>query len=182
VRAGASGLDVGAGRLDGASDELLLPSINANGAVAAFACSPIPPASERGSSSGEGSPRAERELLAGSPFGASLNDRDTARSFCEPSRDLTPWSSGGFRSTGEASDSGRFGVLEDGRGQMWSPLQVLDEGVNNFARRMGMATKRIRFNSGNRPHHDHSLLPSPTTDTGRGYPPKARSGSSGRTP
>jgi hypothetical protein len=64
-------------------------------------CSPIPPASERGSSSGEGSPRAERELLAGSPLGASLNDRDTARSCCEPSRDLTPWSSGGFRPTGK---------------------------------------------------------------------------------
>ena len=68
------------------------------------------------------------------------------------------------------------------RGQMWSPLQVLDEGVINLPGRMDMATKRIRFNSGGQTQHDHCGLPSPTTDTGQGYPPKSCSGSSGRTP
>jgi hypothetical protein len=83
----------------------------------------------------------------------------------------------------DGGDSGRFGGWRNERwGQMWSPFQVLDEGVNNFAGRMDMATKRIRFNSGNQTHNDHCGLPSPTTDTGQGYPPKTRAGSSGRTP
>jgi hypothetical protein len=50
-------------------------------------CRP-PPASERGSSSGLGSPRAEHEVLAGSPHGAIVIDHEAARSWCEPIRRL----------------------------------------------------------------------------------------------
>jgi hypothetical protein len=112
VRPGGSGLDVGAGPLDGASDELLLPSMAAKGSVAAFDARPSRRQASEGQVLETAAPGAERELLAGSPLGASLNDRDNARSCCEPSRDLTPWSSGGFRPTVEPSDSGRFEVLE----------------------------------------------------------------------
>jgi hypothetical protein len=64
------------------------PSPLADDAPASFhECGP-PPASERGSSSGSGSPRAEHEVLAGSPLGAIAIDHEAARSSCEPSRRL----------------------------------------------------------------------------------------------
>jgi hypothetical protein len=48
---------------------MLLASFLANDAAASFDERRLPTASERGSSSGEGSPWAEQEVLAGSPAG-----------------------------------------------------------------------------------------------------------------
>jgi hypothetical protein len=56
VRAGGSGLEVGAGPLDFASDELLLPSIAANGAVAAFDVRPSSRQASEGQVQGRAAP------------------------------------------------------------------------------------------------------------------------------
>jgi hypothetical protein len=87
VAARDQGVEVGAGPFDDTSAELLLPPIGANGAHASFDARPSR-RSEVGSSSVEGSPWAEQQVLAGSPARANFNDHETARSCCEPSRRL----------------------------------------------------------------------------------------------
>src|SRR6202034_4411977 len=54
-----------------------------------------PTGSEAGSSSGEGSPWAEQEVLAGSPVGRTSTITKPPEGFASRAVDLTPWSAGG---------------------------------------------------------------------------------------
>ena len=94
-----SGADVGVGPFDDKTAELLLPAIGANGAHASFDARP-PIGSEVGSSSGEGSPWAEQEVLAGSPAGRTSTITTPPEIVASRAGDLTPWSSGGLRAAG----------------------------------------------------------------------------------
>jgi hypothetical protein len=74
--------------LDGSVAAMIPVLVLMDDAPASFhECGP-PPASERGSSSGSGSPRAEHEVLVGAPLGAIVIDHEVTRSWCEPIRRL----------------------------------------------------------------------------------------------
>jgi hypothetical protein len=84
---------------------MLLASFLANDAAASFDERRLPPATKRGQV------QARAVLGPSKKFWrfarrANFNDREAARSCCEPSRDLTPWSAGGPAGT-RNGDPGR---------------------------------------------------------------------------
>ena len=60
----------------------------------------LPTGSEAGSSSGEGSPWAEQEVLEGSPAGRTSTITKPPEVVVSRAGDLTPWSSGELRAAG----------------------------------------------------------------------------------